>query len=269
MSVSSPAKIQVLQEQRFTLQVNISNHIAVNQLLELTWYHNGSKILPRTDPRLILSSNNKTLTITNFSSSYSGIYKAQFNQLLVSPFDEQCKDEVLSLMRHYPILKPAVFCVNMDSDCTDTATETRARKIFVRSVNSVIQGTFDNLTLEADATVLSYKELEHSSIHWYRNGIRFTSYLSATQKDYNSLSLSQRFQQFNTFYEHSGRYEVLLKVNMQRYLQAGSSRYTCRSYYDNFVWSSYFGYRSEVTLAKGFIDIGYHKGKNLSLLEFK
>ena len=143
------------------------------------------------------------------------------DQLFVSPFNEQCKDEVLSLMRHYPILKPAVFCVNMEGDCS---TETRARKVSVRSVNSTLQETFDNLTLEA--TVFSSKELDHSSIHWYRNGIRIYSTYNL-QKDYDTLSLSQRFQQFNTFYEHSGRYKVLLKVNMQTYLQASDSRSPC------------------------------------------
>ena len=247
------------------LQVNTSNHYIVDLLLELTWYHNGSKITPRNDPRFILSSNNMTLTITNFSLSYAGIYKAQFDQLLVSPYNEDCKDEVLSLMRHYPILKPAIFCVKMENDCSDMPNETKAWKISVWPVNSTMQGTFDRLTLVAGATVLSRKELEHSSIHWYRNGIRISgsSYLSTLKKDYNTLSLRQKFQQFNTFYEDSGRYEVLLKVNMYTYLQA-QSRSLCRSYY-YILWTSHFGYRSKVTLAKGFVDIGYHKGMNLHL----
>ena len=255
MNMSSPVQIQALQEQRtITLQVNTSDHNIVNFLLELTWYHNGSKIVPNDDSRLILSNSNKTLTITNFTSSYTGIYKAQFDQLFVHPVDETCKDEVLSLTRNYPILKPAVFCVNMDSACSDATIETQMWKISIRTVNFATQGTFDNLTLEADATVLSSKELEHSSIYWYRNGIRITSTLdlSTLQSHYNNLSLSQRFQQFNTTYEHSGRYEVHLKINMNTYLQG-----SCQPYYSRFV-SSYL--RSAVTLAKGYIDIGYHKG---------
>ena len=264
MSANSSISIQALQEQRVTLQVNISDHSVVNQLLELTWYHNGSKLVPRNDPRLLLSSNNMTLTITNFTSSYSGLYKAQFDQLLVSPFDENCKNEVLYLMRHHPILKPAVFCINMESDCSDIADETWAWKISIRSVNSTLQETFDSLTLVADAKVLSYKELEHSSIYWYRNGIFIYHSTSSLQKNYNTLSLSQTFQQFNTAYEHSGRYEVLLKVNTYTYLQAGNSRSPCQLYYNRFV-SPYS--RSGVTLAKGFIDIGYHKGKRYFLSE--
>lgn len=217
---------------------------------------------------MTLSDSNKTLHISNFSSDHSGIYKAQFDQLFVYPFDESCEDEVTYFMRNYPVLQPVVFCANLNSDCSDLATEARAWKIMVRSVNSILRGTFANLTLVADATVLSRRELEHSSIYWYRNGIRITSasYLSPLQKEYNNiLSLNQRFQQFNTFYEHSGRYEVQLKVNMYTYLQAGSSRSPCRPYYDRFV-SPYS--RSGVTLAKGFIDIGYRQGKNLFLCDY-
>ena len=264
-TMSNPIKIQTTLEQRnITLQVNTSDHSSTSvadALLGLTWYHNGSKIVPGDDPRLIQSNDNKTLTISNFSSTNSGIYKAQFDQLFVNPFDEACKDEVLSLTRHYPLLKPVIFCVNMDGDCFDTDVGTSIRKISIRSINSFIQGTLDNLTLEAEATVLSHKELEHSSIYWYRNGIYITS-ASSLQRHYNTLSLSQRFQQFNMAYEHSGTYEVQLRINnIRTYLQAGDS--TCQQYYNRFV-SSYFG--STIILAKGYIDVQYYKGKGAELM---
>ena len=250
--------IRALHEQRaITLLVNTSNHNVVDLLLRLTWYHNGSKIVPRDDPSLIQSNANKTLTISAFSSGYSGIYKAQFDQLFVHPFDEACKNEVLSLTRHYPVLKPVTFCISVDGDCSDSNIETPVWKISIRSTNSVIQGTFDNLTLVADATVLSSKELEHSSIYWYRNGIRIYG-TSSLQRHYNTLSLSQRFQQFNTAYEHSGRYEAQLRINMNTYLRAGDS--TCLPYYNGFI-TSYL--RSTVTLAKGYIDIQYYKGESV------
>ena len=260
--MSNPVKIETTLEQRnITLQVNTSDHsISVaDALLGLTWYHNGSQIVPGDDPSLIQSNDNKTLTISVFSSTYSGIYKAQFDQLFVHPFDEACKDEVLSLTRHYPVLKPVVFCVNVDGDCFDTDVGTSIRKISIQSVNSFIQGTLDNLTLEAEATVLSHKELEHSSIYWYRNATRIIS-ASSLQRHYNTLSLSQRFQQFNMAYEHSGTYEVQLRININTYLQAGSS--TCQQYYNQFV-SNYFG--STVILAKEYIDVQYYKGKGAEL----
>lgn len=255
VNMSSPVKIQALQGQRpIVLQIyNTSND---NQLLGLTWYHNGSKIVD--DPQLSLSIDNKTLTIFNFSSNYSGIYRAQFDRLLVSAGDENnyCEVEVLSLTRHYPILKPVVFCVNIDGDCSDMTIETQVRKISIRCVDSTLQGTLDHISLIVDATVFSRKELEYSSIYWYRNGRRIYT-TSNLQRHYNNLSLSQTFQQFNASYEHSGRYEVLLSVNMYTYLQAGGT--ACLPYYNTFV-SRYLG--SIVILAKGFIDIDYYKGKS-------
>jgi hypothetical protein len=264
MGMDSPVKIQASPEQsNVTLQVNISDHSVADLLLGLTWYHNGSKVVPGDDPSLVINSNNMTLTLTNYSLSYFGKYKAQFEQLFVHPFDEACKDEVLSLTRHYPVLKPVIFCVNVDDDCSDSDIETPARKISIRSVNSVIQGTLNNLTLITDATVLSHKELEFSSIYWYRNGIRITStsLLSTLQRHYSTLSLSQRFQQFNMTYEHFGTYEVQLRINMNTYLQAEGS--SCLQYYNRFI-SSYFG--STVILAKGYIDIQYYKGKSAELM---
>ena len=267
MSMSSPVKIQTSPEQKtITLQVNTSNHIVADLLLGLTWYYNSLKIVPGDDLSLILSNNNRTLTISNYSSSYSGKYKAQFDQLFVYPYDKNCKDEVVSLVRHYPVLKPVVFCVNVDGDCSYSNTETHdiVRKISIQPVNSTLRGTFNNLTLEADATVLNSKELEHSSIYWYRNGICITStsYLSTLQRHYNNLSLSQRFQQFNMTYEHAGIYEVQLRVNMYTYLQASNSRSSCQPYYYKFFSTSSFGHHSELILAKGFVDVHYHKGKN-------
>ena len=258
-------KIQAAQNQRaITLQIhNTSNHSVVNQLLELTWYHNGSKIVPGDDPRLSQSNGNKTLTISDFSSSHSGIYKVQFDRLFISSDNENyyCEAEILSLTRNYPILKPVVFCVNVDGDCSDMTIETQVRKISIRSVDSASQGTFDHLSLIADATVLSTKELDYSSIHWYRNGIQIYG-TSTLQRHCNNLSLSQSFQQFNASYEHSGRYEVQLRINdMYSYLWAIS--YSCIPYYYTFV-SRYLG--STVILAKGYIDINYYEGKNASVV---
>jgi hypothetical protein len=259
-TLGTPVRIQASPEQRnVTLQVNTSDHSVADLLLGLAWYHNGSKIVPGDDPTLMRNSNNMTLTISNYNSSYSGKYAAQFNQLSVYPNDENCKDEVLSLVRYYPLLKSVVFCVGVEGDCFDS---TQVWKISVRSVDSSLRGTFNNLTLEASATVLSRKELEHSSIYWYRNGIQITSasFLSTLQRHYNTLSLSQRFQQFNMTYEHSGTYEVQLRIDMNAYLQAGGSMASCLQYYNKFV-STYF--TSTVILAKRYINADYYKGESI------
>ena len=263
MTRESHVRIQTLRDQETTsLQVDTSKlDNIINILHELTWYHNGSKIVSDNDPRLNLTNNNKTLTITNFSSDYAGVYKVQFDQIRISPSNEHCKNEILSLMRHYPILKPAVFCINEDSNCSYSIIKNQPQRISLRSVDSKLSGTFNDIALEADATVLKSWELEHFFIDWYRNGIRISSssYLSSLQRNYNSWSLSQKFHQFNTSYEHSGRYEVQLKVNMYTYFQAGSSRSSCQTYYDNFL-QAYFGYRPVVSIATDFVDIHYHKG---------
>ena len=252
--MSDSALIQVHQEQDISLQVETSDIDIVKYLLELTWYHNHSVIVPNHDARVTLSNNNKTLTITNFTPTDSGLYTAQFNQLFVHPYNENCKEELLSLLRTHPLLKPAVFCVNMESDCSDTKSEAEIRRISVRALDLSLQGTFRSLTLEADGIVHSSKELRHSFFQWYRSGSRVTSSLSTLQRRYSNLSLSQTLQQFNASYEHSGRHEVLLIIDMATYLRDS----TCQPYYDRFV-SPYLG--RYVTLAKGYTDVGYHKGK--------
>ena len=256
--------IQTIQKQRanITLQANTSDHDVVNQLHELTWYHNGSKIVPGYDLRLILSSNNKTLTISNFTSRYDGIYKAQFDHLLITPFNEICESIVLSLMRNYPILKPAVFCINIDrNDCFNTlsTTENQVRKISVRSMDSTLQGTFNHLTLEADAMVLCSNEFHYSHISWYRNGISISStpYLSALQRNYD-INLNQRFQQLNASYEHSGRYEVQLTIDLYSYLISN-----CQPYLVNFVFQFVNNIWDHI-LARGFVDVEYHDGKRIN-----
>ena len=71
--MDSPVKIQASPEQRnvtLSLQVNTADHDIADLLLGLTWYHSGSKIIPGDDPSLMINSNNMTLTISNYSSSY-------------------------------------------------------------------------------------------------------------------------------------------------------------------------------------------------------
>ena len=259
---SEDGSIQVQEKGTISLQVETTPINALDRLLGLTWYLNNVIIEPNCNEGFTLSNNNKTLTISNFTSSYSGIYKAQFDQLLVSPFNENCRDKVLSLMRHLPALRPAVFCVNMNGDCSDVDLNLQARKISVQATNQPnLQGS---ISLEATGQLLTSKELAHSYIQWYRSGSSITSSnsLSTLKRQCNNLTLSQGLQQVNTTYEHSGRYEVLLRMRMSTYLQDGSSQINCQPYYSRFV-SYYFS--SEVTLAKGFVDVGYHKGKEYIL----
>ena len=75
----------------------------------LTWYHNGNKLTP--GGRITLSSDNTTLTVINSTVADSGVYEARFDGLLIHPYSRICEKAVLDILRHYPVLKPAVFHV--------------------------------------------------------------------------------------------------------------------------------------------------------------
>ena len=246
--------IQVIEQGTIQLIVEPLKVNILSSLLSLTWYHNESIIIPTQYPRYTLSNQNKTLTITNFNSiTDAGVYKAQFNQLFVHPFNEDCEENVLSLLRHLPVLKPAVSCVNMGTHCSEEDMGIPMRTISVETIRSVLQGTL-HIKQRAFGRVFSSKELQHSFIRWYRNGYYYsTSYLSTLQKHYNNFSLSQELEIPNAAFEDSGRYEVLLQINMNSFLRDP----TCQPYYSRFV-SSYL--TNTITLARGYVDISYYKG---------
>ena len=258
MSGTNTTNIQVRQQETVHLYVEPVDINILNGLLGLTWYHNGSIIVVSQNQRYI-SNRNKTLTITNFTSADAGVYEARFNQLFVHPFDEQCRDEVLSLLRHLPVLKPAVFCVNMEGSCPDKEGATQLRTISVTAVQSALNGTLNSITLRAYEKVISSNELKYSSILWYKNGVSLSVYSSALQKHYTELSLNQELKLFNVSYEDSGRYEVVLRVYMYGYLR----ELGCSSYYDRFV-SRYLG--SYIYIARGYVDVDYYKGIYIQLL---
>ena len=145
---SSSAMIQVHQEENFSLQVKTTNAAVVKYLLELTWYHNGSVIVP--DERTTLSNKNKTLSITNFTTFDAGVYVVQFNKLFSYPYNDDCNKEVISLLRNSPMMKPVVFCVNMGSECHEEAEKQR---VSLQSVKSGLLETFQSISLEAIGTV--------------------------------------------------------------------------------------------------------------------
>ena len=90
-------------------------------LRALTWYHNGTEIIPRSYhyywyyryyySTISLSSDNTTLTITNARPSDAGVYHVQFAGLRIYPYNKLCEEETLAILRHYPVLSPVVFNV--------------------------------------------------------------------------------------------------------------------------------------------------------------
>ena len=79
----------------------------------LTWYHNGNKLIP--GGRITLSSDNTTLTVINSTVADSSVHEARFDGLLIHPYSRICEEAVLDLLRHYPLLKPAIFYVGTTS----------------------------------------------------------------------------------------------------------------------------------------------------------
>ena len=107
------SRVQLATSQNTTLQVRITHDDIRYYLRALTWYHNGNKLAP--NGRIILGSDNTTLTVVNSTVADGGIYEVRFDGLLIHPYSRTCEEAVLDLLRHYPVLKPAVFHVGSTS----------------------------------------------------------------------------------------------------------------------------------------------------------
>ena len=51
------------------------------------------------------------------------MYEARFDGLLIHPYSRYCEEAVLDLLRHYPVLKPAVFHVGTTGSPTGEHSE--------------------------------------------------------------------------------------------------------------------------------------------------
>ena len=150
----------------------------------------------------------------------------------------------------------------MENSCSGEPLGLQVRQVSVRSTVLDLQRTLNNISLMASGAVLSSKELQYATLQWYRNGHRITSVLSTLQRNARRLSLTQELQVFNATFEHSGRYEVLLKIDMYTYLLDSS----CQAYYYDFVHPYLTDYKYPyiqdhyVSLARGYVDVHYYRG---------
>ena len=254
---SNSNRLKIHPQEILTLQVETLNINIIWLLVELTWYHNGSVIyiVPSHDERVTISDNNKTLTVTNFTSEDAGVYAVQFNQLLVYPYNKPCTDDLISFIREYPLLKPVTFCVNLDErDCSSMEMQSRLlREISVKDKEVDIQGTINAVTLEANSMTNSIEEARYSLLFWYQRGCRVTSGLTTLQKRYQSLS--QNIQLLDITYEMTGRYDVVLELDLYTYFRGLG----CFQYYNRFV-SSYRAVPRYLPLASTYTDVGYYRG---------
>jgi hypothetical protein len=265
--------IQVEEQDSVRLQVETPNITNFTTLLsELMWYHNGTVMLPgpgEENQRITFSADKKTLTIANFSSADAGVYKVQFNRIDVHPYNQTCNDELISLLRGYPILAPAVYCVNVNPCTSEDPTTVRIQRVKVRRLNFNVS---DGLMLVADGMANSAEEFEHLSLKWYRNGryflypkFHYTSYVKQ-QRQYPTVRQELRFVESEITYEKTGRYEVALTIN---------SDSNCRARFGQLLaplYCSICGYSEEnyeVPLSWGYIDVSYYKSKHLHNAIFK
>ena len=252
---STSNRLKSHPQEILTLQVETLNINIIRLLVELTWYHNGSIIVPSHDERVTISNNNKTLTVTNFTSEDAGVYTVQFNQFLVYPYNKVCTDDLISFIREYPLLKPVTFCVNLDeSDCSSMEMQSRLlREISVKAKEVAIQGTMNAVTLEANSMTNSIEEARYSLFFWYLRGRRVTSGLTTLRKRYQSLS--QNIQLLDTTYKMTGRYDVVLTLDLNAYFTGLG----CFQYYNRFV-SSYRAVPRYLPLASTYADVYYYRG---------
>ena len=245
----------VQPQETLTLQVETLAIDASESLVELTWSHNGSVIVPSQDQRVNISINNKTLTVTNFTTEDAGVYKVQFNQFLVYPFDRYCSGNLITFARNRLLLKPVIFCVNLnETDCLDVLINDEIpEEISVNVMELGVEGTINTIILEANSMSHSIDEIKHLLLNWYLRGHNVTSGLSAVQTHYQTLH--QRLQQSNITYEMTGRYDVVLTLDLYTYLTALG----CSQYYSYFVSTNSYLPRY-IPLASGYTDIGYYKG---------
>jgi hypothetical protein len=219
---------------------------------------------PSEDKRIAFSADKKTLIIANISSADAGVYKVQFNRIDVHPYNQTCNDELISLLRGYPILAPVVYCVNVYPCTSEDPTTLQVQRVNVHRLNFNLS---DGLVLLADGIAYSAEELEHLSFRLYRNGryvhIPQYYYDSIIQRHYPMISQKLQVTRSEVVYEETGRYEVAL-------ITIHDHEYNCQAYYDQLLTpycrtcSRYSAEKKyDVPLSWAYIDVSYYKSKHL------
>ena len=169
----------------------------------------------------------------------------------MQPHNQTCNDELISLLRGYPILAPAVYCVNVNPCTSEDPTNQQVQRVSVRRLNFNLR---DGLTLVADGLANSAEELKHLYLKWYRNGeyifYTYFYYYRLILRQWQYPIISQELQAISSEvgYEYTGRYEVALTI--KSYVYDPDSN--CQAYYDQLIAPYAFRYRKpEVPLSWG------------------
>ena len=163
--VNGRSRVQPVLTQNITLQVRITDASIRYYFRTLTWYHEGNKLTP--GGRITLSSGNTTLTVINSTVADSGEYVARFDGLLIHPYSRFCEVAVLDLLRHYPILKPAVFYVGTTGTSSGEHSEKRIVLVLCAKY-SEIDGTGMSLKIGFSVSIFLFIQgkvtLEYESV---------------------------------------------------------------------------------------------------------
>ena len=225
------------------LQVETTSFASLKLLSELTWYHNGSVILPDRDGRVTFSDDNKTLTIATFTPADAGLYKAQFNRLSVQPYNQSCNENFTQLLRNYPVFAPAIYCINVNS-CPDDAVALQFQRVSIRRQN-ILSGE----SLFAEVTGSDHEEFEQFLyLQWYRSGDYITSRNSGVEINSSIIT-----------YEATERYEALLSFDLRRYRYSNAYEH-CQAFYRSQLIAPYT--YAGLPISWGFTDVIYYRSKH-------
>ena len=253
--------MQLVLSQNITLQVGITDASVHYNFRALTWYHNGNKLT--ADGRITLNSGNTTLTVINSTAADSGVYEARFDGLLIHPYSRICEKAVLDLLRHYPVLKPAVFYVGTtatsageQNDRTLGIVQNRASFICSGCFNIlVLTGPSDSgiqISFQGNQAVVFFTALQDLSQNiigktnhriddtvistWYRNGgsLPLGSRLGPLKRPH--LNISQSLVLENSSILDEGTYDALLTIDPRTHF---ASHLGCHSNYYTFVANTF------------------------------
>ena len=115
--------VQFTPKESVTLNINVAStptDIHYN-FRALTWFHDGVEVIP--NERITIMDFNKTLTIFNATDDDSGVYEATFTGLFIHPYNEYCEQDILALLRYYPVAIPVHFYVYQNSPGKLTAID--------------------------------------------------------------------------------------------------------------------------------------------------
>ena len=68
----------------------------------------------KADDKYLFSSDNMSLTIMDINTSDAGVYKARYEGLLLYPHNKTCEQQLLQVLRHYPVLQAVTFTLSVD-----------------------------------------------------------------------------------------------------------------------------------------------------------